>query len=138
MSVSDISAAALEVFRINCQNILAREIPHFESDLLAGVPGPFDMITANPPYITSAECREMMSSRWPEPELALNGGEDGLDIIRRLIVEAEGALTENGWLLVEASPPQADTISDIFIKRHWQARIIRDLAGRKRVVAGRR
>ncbi|MDR3200389.1 MAG: peptide chain release factor N(5)-glutamine methyltransferase [Spirochaetales bacterium] len=139
ISASDISPEALEVFRVNCRAILGRELPHWQSDLLSHAGGPFDMITANPPYITREECGRMMARGWPEPEAALNGGIEGLDIIRRLLEEAEGALTANGWLVMEASPEQADTIKDMMQKRSWRdVRIVRDLAGRKRVTAGRK
>ncbi|MDR1933637.1 MAG: peptide chain release factor N(5)-glutamine methyltransferase, partial [Spirochaetales bacterium] len=139
ISASDISPAALEVFRMNCRGLLGRELPHRQSDLLESAGGPFDMITANPPYITREECARMLASGWPEPELALNGGEDGLDIIRRLAAQAQEALSHGGWLVMEASPEQADTIKDMLEKRRWRdTRIVRDLAGRKRVIAGRK
>jgi release factor glutamine methyltransferase len=139
ISASDISADALEVFRLNCAKILGRVLPHLESDLLSGVDGRYGMITANPPYIRREDCRRMMASGWPEPELALNGGDDGLDIIRRLIAEAESSLEEGGWLLMEASPEQADTIVKRLEKRGWKDRAaVCDLAGRGRVITGRR
>jgi release factor glutamine methyltransferase len=139
ISASDISASALEVFCLNCENILGRVLAHAHSDLLAGVDGFFDMITANPPYIKSADCRRMMDSGWPEPELALDGGEDGLDSIRGLIMEAESRLSEGGRLLMEASPEQADTIRGMLEDRGWEAvRTVCDLTGRPRVIAGRR
>jgi release factor glutamine methyltransferase len=139
ISASDISARALEVFRLNCENILGRPLAHTQSDLLSGAGGPFGMITANPPYIKSADWRRMADSGWPEPELALDGGEDGLDLIRRLIEEAESSLAGDGLLVMEASPEQADTIFRILEKRGWRdRRAARDLAGRERVIVGRR
>jgi release factor glutamine methyltransferase len=138
-SASDISLPALEVFRLNCRNILGRVLPHAQCDLLSGAGGPFDMITANPPYIPGKDCRRMMDSGWPEPKLALDGGEDGLESIRRLVREAESALAGGGRLLMEASPEQADTILGMLEDRGWQDRYaVCDLAGRRRVIAGTR
>jgi release factor glutamine methyltransferase len=139
ISASDISADALEVFRLNCANILGRVLPHARSDLLSGAGGPFDMITANPPYIQSADCRRMVESGWPEPALALDGGEDGLGIIRRLAEEARASLAEGGLLLMEASPEQAGAILGMMEKQGWKdRRVARDLAGRDRVIVGSR
>jgi release factor glutamine methyltransferase len=139
ISASDISADALEVFRLNCRNILGRVLPWREGDLLSGFGGLYDMITANPPYIRREDCRRMMAEGWPEPELALNGGEDGLEIIRRLIVEAESSLAESGWLVLEASPEQAGILLETLEKRGWKDRqAVCDLEGRRRVLVGRR
>ncbi|MDR1625624.1 MAG: peptide chain release factor N(5)-glutamine methyltransferase [Spirochaetia bacterium] len=139
LSASDISAEALEVFRLNCANILGRVLAHTRGDLLCGAGGPFDMITANPPYLQSADCRRMLESGWPEPGLALDGGEDGLGVVRRLVEEAQACLAEGGFLLMEASPEQADAILGMLGKRGWgEARAVCDLAGRRRVIVGRR
>jgi release factor glutamine methyltransferase len=139
ISASDISPQALEVFRLNCRKILGRELPHRESDLLDSAGGPFDMVTANPPYVTKEETARMMAAGWPEPALALDGGDDGLALIRRLIEGAGNFLRENGYLLVEGSDNQADAIRDILERRGWrELRTVRDLAGRRRVSVGRR
>ncbi|MDR1179208.1 MAG: peptide chain release factor N(5)-glutamine methyltransferase [Spirochaetales bacterium] len=139
ISASDISAPALEVFRVNCGNLLGWVPVHTCCDLLSGLDGPFDMITANPPYIKSADCRRMRDSGWPEPVLALDGGDDGLVIIRRLVAQAEISLAGRGWLLLEASPEQADSILRMLEDRGWDGyRAVRDLEGRARVIVGRR
>ena len=137
VSASDISPAALEVFRLNCRALLGRLLPHSAADLLAGTPPGLGMITANPPYLKTEEFRGMRG--WPEPELALNGGEDGLDIIRRLAEEAADYLIEDGWLLMEASGAQAAAIKAMLESRFWRdIQVIRDLAGQERVIAARR
>jgi release factor glutamine methyltransferase len=140
ISASDISPEALAVFRLNCRNLLGRDLPHWQADILPRAAGRrFDMITANPPYLTEEDCFRMRASGWPEPELALNGGKDGLRLIRDFIAQAPEFLRENGWLLMEASPEQADTIKEALTGRRWRdTRIVRDLAGRPRVIAGRR
>ena len=58
VSVSDVDAACLEVCRVNQRRLLGRECLHARvADLLAGVPGPLDMIVANPPYLDTADLR---------------------------------------------------------------------------------
>ena len=139
ISASDISPAALEVFRINCRALLGRLLPHSEADLLAGVPAGLGMITANPPYVSAGDFSGMRSRGWPEPELALNGGEDGLDIIRRLAAEAADHLGKDGWLVMEGSPEQAPALRSMLESRSWRdIQFIRDLAGQERVIAARR
>ena len=137
ISASDISPAALEVFRLNCHALLGKLLPHCAADLLAGVPAGLGMITANPPYVSTEDYGAML--RQSEPELALNGGEDGLDIIRRLAGEAADFLRKDGWLVMEASPGQAAGIRNMLGSRSWRdIQVIRDLAGRERVIAARR
>ena len=138
-SVSDISGAALEVCALNCRRHLGRELPSAVSDLLSGVTGPFDLLTANPPYLTDAELEAMRSARWPEPELALAGGPDGTDLARRLIREAPGLLSAGGSLVMEIAPAQAAALSaDMERARYRDINVHPDLSGRDRVISGRR
>jgi release factor glutamine methyltransferase len=101
---TDISAAALEVARGNARRLGAADLVSFvETNLLEGIaPGSFDLIVANPPYVPagagpalSPEVREY------EPHVALFGGSDGLDLIRRLLPAAREALAPGGWLVME-------------------------------------
>ena len=79
----------------------------------------------------------MENASWPEPKLALDGGEDGLDFIRRIIADAAGHLLSGGRLLFEADPAQMAAIKIEFEKYKYNDIIIRkDLAGRDRVIAG--
>ncbi|MDR2587813.1 MAG: peptide chain release factor N(5)-glutamine methyltransferase [Spirochaetales bacterium] len=140
ISASDISEEALEVFRLNCERILGRVLPHTRSTLLRGVQGgPFDMITANPPYLTQEETAAMKAGGWPEPALALDGGKDGLQIINRLIEEAPAFLREGGYLLVEGADSQGEAIRRALCSAGWQdVRTLQDLGGQRRVVTARR
>lgn len=139
ISASDISEEALEVFRINSRSLLGRELASLRSDLLESVEGPVDMITANPPYLSRRETSAMKDSGWPEPALALDGGEEGWETIERLVKSAVETLRENGYLLVEGTDNQADIIRQILEKcGYWDLRTICDLAGHRRVSVGRR
>jgi release factor glutamine methyltransferase len=139
VSASDVSAAAAEVFAANCRSLLGRELRFFASDLLAGVDGPYDLITANPPYLRDEEVRAMKAEGWPEPELALAGGRDGLDVARRLVEQAPRRLRPGGRLLVEADPGQMADLARILADRGFaDVERSRDLAGRERVIGARR
>lgn len=145
VAASDISEDALEVFRRNADAILSGhlmgqlsgQVVTYKSDLLNSVPGTFDVIVSNPPYLTCAETAKMKSNNWPEPVLALDGGSDGLDFIRCIIADARKHLAPGGRLFFEADPAQMESIKIEFEKYKYNDIIIRkDLAGRDRVIAG--
>ena len=145
VEASDISEDALAVFRRNEESVLSShlkgqlkgQIVTYKSDLLKSVPGKFDVIVSNPPYLTCTETAKMRGESWPEPPLALDGGTDGLDFIRRIIADAREHLAPGGRLLFEADPAQMDDIKLEFEKYKYNDIIIRkDLAGRDRVIAG--
>jgi release factor glutamine methyltransferase len=72
-----------------------------------------------------------------EPLLALDGGEDGLEIIRRIIADSPPYLEDRGTLLLEADPSQMDAVAALLKNRGFgEPEIYRDLAGRDRVIAG--
>ena len=99
----DVSAAALAVARINVQqHDLADRVTMFRSDVFDVVPpGRYDVIVCNPPYEPSALMKTLPPEFRQEPRLALDGGKDGLDVIRKLIAQARDRLTGNGVLLIE-------------------------------------
>jgi release factor glutamine methyltransferase len=139
LSASDISAAALEVFELNCARILGEKLPCTLSDLLTGVPGTFDLIVSNPPYVEDGEVDNMVKTGWPEPVLALRGGREGLDVEERVIAGAVPRLRPGGFLVLESAPRQASRLADRMRDSGFsQVGIVRDLGDRDRVVHGRR
>jgi release factor glutamine methyltransferase len=139
VSVSDISSPALEVAKFNSSSLLGAPLPALVSDLLRGVPGSFDLITCNPPYVEHEYVQNLLAGGWPEPELALDGGDDGYDLMPRLLQEALDRLNENGYLMVEASPRLVPRIvSDMQEAGFSGVRSVEDLSGRQRVALGRR
>ena len=145
VEASDISDGALAVFRRNAETLLSGQlkgqvsgqIVTYKSDLLNSISGKYDVIVSNPPYLTRSETARMENASWPEPKLALDGGADGLDFIKRIIADATGHLLPVGRLLFEADPAQMDAIKIEFEKYKYNDIIIRkDLAGRDRVIAG--
>ncbi|MBL0418869.1 50S ribosomal protein L3 N(5)-glutamine methyltransferase [Ramlibacter sp. AW1] len=102
VDAADISPDALAVARINVErHQLADRIRLIESDGLARLPGPYDLIICNPPYVNARSMSALPAEYLAEPSLALAGGEDGMDFIRRLLHEAPSHLTANGVLVLE-------------------------------------
>jgi release factor glutamine methyltransferase len=138
VSASDVSPDAGEVLAVNAERLLADPLPFFLSDLLAEVPGEFDLIAANPPYLNEAEVADMRRVGWPEPALALLGGAEGTEIAERLIRSAPGSLADRGWLALEAAPPQLVRLTAVMAEAGFiDVAVDRDLGGRERVIAGR-
>jgi release factor glutamine methyltransferase len=139
VSASDLSAGAEEVFRLNCRRLLGRELPFHRSDFLRQVPGPYDLITANPPYLRDREVENMRKVGWPEPREALAGGPEGTCFLAALIRQAAGRLAPRGWLLLEADPSQAAFVRQrLQLAGFLEVQVVPDLAGRPRVIRGRR
>ena len=102
VDAADISADALAVARINVdKHQLAKRIRLLESDLFAAVRGPYDLILCNPPYVTTQSMQALPAEYRAEPALALAGGDDGMELIRRILREAPNHLTVDGVLVLE-------------------------------------
>ncbi|MBY0468869.1 MAG: 50S ribosomal protein L3 N(5)-glutamine methyltransferase [Burkholderiaceae bacterium] len=98
----DVSDDALEVAKINVEkHQLAKRISLMKSDLLANVRGPYDLILCNPPYVNASSMAALPEEYRHEPALALAGGEDGMDLVRRIIDDAAAKLTDIGVLVLE-------------------------------------
>jgi len=99
----DLAPGALAVAKINVQQHgLAGRVTLHRSDVFARVPpARYDVIVCNPPYEPSALLKTLAPEFRKEPRLALDGGKDGLKVIRRLIVQAHGRLADDGLLLIE-------------------------------------
>jgi release factor glutamine methyltransferase len=138
VSASDISAPALEVAALNAERILGGSLPAFRSDLLDSVPGSFDLIASNPPYLRDDEVTDLRKLGWREPELALAGGRDGTSLAARLIRTAPSRLNTGGWLVLEAAPAQITKLFALMDQAGFHTiDVEKDLAGSSRVIAGR-
>ncbi|MBB6558654.1 ribosomal protein L3 glutamine methyltransferase [Acidovorax soli] len=105
---ADISPEALEVARINVdRHGLQDRITLQLSDGLAALPGPWDLILCNPPYVNSTSMAQLPAEYRAEPELALAGGTDGMDFIRQLFKDAPARMGENAVLLLEIGNERA-------------------------------
>ncbi len=136
---SDCSAAALAVAKENSRR-LSLPACWIESNLFEQIQGKYDMIIANPPYISTREIPYLMEEvRLHEPLLALDGGIDGLDFYRRIVREAPSYLTDTGWLLLEIGMEEAASVSSLMRQAGFGGICVcRDLAGLDRVVIGRK
>lgn len=103
IDATDLSADALEVARRNVADYhLEDRIRLVQGDLFAGLgKRKYDLIISNPPYVTAQAMRDLPPEYRHEPEIALAAGEDGLDIVRRILAEAKKHLTPQGLLAVE-------------------------------------
>jgi ribosomal protein L3 glutamine methyltransferase len=107
VSACDISAPALAVAARNLdRHGLSSQIELFHGDLWNPLPDPidenrFDLIICNPPYVNAASMRALPAEYHAEPALALAGGEDGMDLIRKIIANAPDYLSERGALVLE-------------------------------------
>lgn len=99
---ADLSDDALDVARINVdRHELASRISLVHSDGLKDVPGQFDLILCNPPYVCAASMAVLPAEFQAEPALALAGGEDGMDFVRQLFAQAPEHMTSNAVLVLE-------------------------------------
>ena len=99
---ADISPDALAVARINVdKHGLQDRIQLQPSDGLAALPGPWDLILCNPPYVNAASMAALPAEYRAEPVLALAGGDDGMDFIRQLLADAPARMSENAVLVLE-------------------------------------
>jgi release factor glutamine methyltransferase len=136
---SDVSADALALARRNAERHgVVKRIDFRQGDLLEPLSEPVQIIAANLPYVTTAQWQDSPPEiRDHEPRLALDGGADGLDLIRRLMSQAPTRLAEGGALFCEIGAWQGEEARLIAHLAFPDARIgvAPDLAGRDRVLA---
>ncbi|NJD11711.1 MAG: peptide chain release factor N(5)-glutamine methyltransferase [Gemmatimonadetes bacterium] len=138
---TDVSAAALEVARANID-------AHCAAGRVELRPGPlwepvraaerFDVVVSNPPYVATGEFAALQPEvkDW-EPRLALAGGDDGLDVVRGIVAGAPAHMVRGGLLALEIGATQGPAVLAMLetVGGAWSAaRVIKDLAGRERVV----
>ena len=117
MTAVDISSRALQVAKKNAKKHNA-DVCFLKSDLFSAVKNEkFDFIISNPPYIKSKDIETLQTEvKDHEPRLALDGGEDGYDFYRRIIVEAPNYLKDGGRIFFEIGIDQADEIKKLLEK----------------------
>lgn len=118
----DLSTDAIDVAKINVDaHGLARRVTLHTSDVFAKVPlAKYDIILSNPPYEPSAHVDTLPAEFHREPRLALDGGRDGLTIIRKLLTQAGDRLQPNGIVLIEVGGLQAAVDREFAaLEPHW-------------------
>ena len=141
----DIAPEALALARVNVEEQgVADRVCVRESDLLSAIApeerGTFDLVISNPPYVPSAVCDGLPAevADW-DPRLALDGGADGLDVLRRFAPDALSCLKPGDILALELFEGHMDQARDLVESCGFSdVRIVDDLAGRPRVLMARR
>ncbi len=133
ITATDISDAALAVARENANRHALPNIEFLSGDWTAPVAGrTFDLIASNPPYVPSADS-DLEGLKY-EPHMALASGEDGLDAIRRISVEAISVIEPGGTLIIEHGDRQQQQVARILSAEGWsEIAQVNDLAGKPRV-----
>jgi release factor glutamine methyltransferase len=138
IEATDISAAALEIAQTNARHHQVNErIQYYQGDLLEPVTGRPDLVVANLPYIADDEWAVVDDAvKWYEPGVALQGGPDGLDLIRRLLAQASEKLNTGGAIMLEIGWHQGPAVCHLAHTHFPFARVdlLADFAGRDRVI----
>lgn len=144
LTAVELDDSVAEITRRNiARHELESRVELLQGDLFGVLPeaSPFDIIVSNPPYVTDAEMTTLPPDvRDHEPHLALQAGADGLDVVRRIVAEADSWLKPGGALLLEIADEQAAKVVELFAAAgvFEAAEIAQDLGGQSRVVWGRK
>lgn len=128
MTCTDIDSKALKVAQYNAQSLLEskNDIQFMESDVYANIDKKFDYIISNPPYIPVKRINHLSKDvKNFEPHIALDGGEDGMMIYRKIISELSSYLKPNGLLLLEIDPIVIDSIIKLTERTQFKVKTIR-------------
>lgn len=113
VTLADVSEDALALAKENAAALGINNAHLVHSDLFSAIEGEFDGIAANLPYVPESERTSLSREVMHDPALALFGGDDGLDVIRRFIPEAFRRLKPGGWLVLEIGHDQASQVEEI-------------------------
>ena len=132
---TDISPDALKIAEINSR-YHKTPITFIKSDWFSEINNTFDIIIANPPYISENEYKSLpISIRRFEPKIALTAGINGLDCFKKIIMEFHKYLKPNGIIFMEIGYSQKRIIEELFIKYGYEnINFFNDLSGKARVV----
>ena len=135
--LTDISEDALDLARLNASRLGLGHVQLTRSDLFEKVTARFDLIVTNLPYIPSAEIPSLSREVRRDPVSALDGGPDGMDIIRRFLKDAPAHLLPGGMVVLEVGHDQGQAVADIASQHGFLGlRLLADLAGIERFVIG--
>jgi release factor glutamine methyltransferase len=135
---TDLSPSALKVAAANRDRMGLERVDLLQADLLEGVPGSFDLIISNPPYVAASDPHLSRGDLRFEPAMALSCGEDGLELLRKLVDQSASRLNRGGWLLLEHGYDQADSVRALLRSRGFDSpESWADLAGIERVSGAR-
>lgn len=138
----ELSDGALDIIKTNAA-LNNADVHIIKGDVLdpgtAAMFRDYDIIVSNPPYVTAKEMSELQREVRYEPEMALFGGEDGLDFYRTMTAVWKDSLAENGWLIYEYGDGQHSDVEKILINNNFSnITMTRDLAGIYRTVSAQK
>jgi release factor glutamine methyltransferase len=136
---TDLSPDALEIARANAARLRLERVRFHITDMLTGFPDEFaDMVVSNPPYVGECEADKVQSQvRKFEPHMAVFGGPEGPELIRKLIEQSRQVLKPKGWLLMEIGYTQSPLLEELL--RGWDdVHFVPDLQGIPRVAVARK
>lgn len=131
---SDISKEALEVAKLNADKQKTK-IDFINSNLFEEINEKFDLIVSNPPYIKSEVIKSLTKEVQNEPIIALDGGEDGLDFYKKIVVNAKKFLNKNGIIALEIGYDQKEEVIQILKQNNYKEIYSKkDFGGNDRIV----
>ncbi|WP_445115942.1 50S ribosomal protein L3 N(5)-glutamine methyltransferase [Acinetobacter sp. WZC-1] len=123
VDATDISREALEVASINTEHHnMQYQVALMESDLFTKLPAEhqYDLIVSNPPYVDAEDMADLPAEFLHEPELALAAGQDGLDLVRKMLAQAADYLTEDGLIVIEVGNSEWAMKQNFYqVDFHW-------------------
>jgi release factor glutamine methyltransferase len=139
VTLADVSDEALALSRENAERLDLEGVAFVQSDLFSNIEGDFDLIVANLPYVPETDRKDLAPEVLHDPDLALFGGADGLDVIRRFIPEAFARLRPGGYVALEIGYDQASQVASL-LKNHGftDVEVKSDLSGIARFPFARR
>jgi release factor glutamine methyltransferase len=139
VSLADVSEDALALSQENAQSLGIENVAFVHSDLFSSLDGDFDLIVANLPYVPEVDRQDLTPEVLHDPDLALFGGNDGLDVIRRFVPEAFARLRSGGHVALEIGHDQASQVASL-LKNHGftDVEVKSDLSGIARFPFARR
>ena len=134
----DISSEALAVAQKTAKDNDIN-VTFVESDLFDKITDTYDIIVSNPPYIPTSDCNDLEKEVLAyDPLLALDGGQDGLDLVRRISEESVNYLAPNGLIYMEYGINQTEDIFALFEKHFDNIEIVKDYSGIDRYIKARK